>query len=196
MGKKLTTILALAGLLTINQRAEAPILYVDYPMPIERAAFSEPFDKYVHEAEMKFLKSFYPEFPYTNEIPDIIKHAQMVGLEPELLMAIRLQENGVDSVAYGILPSGKLVENYKNDKGYSLEGKFYSYKDEKEKQLRWAARTVQYYKTQFDKNPKNKDFISYLGKIYAPVGASNDPTGLNKNWIPKVKFYYNSIKRS
>ncbi|EDO1100288.1 peptidoglycan DD-metalloendopeptidase family protein, partial [Listeria monocytogenes] len=28
--------------------------------------------------------------------------------------------------------------------------------------------------------------IEKLGAIYAPIGASNDPTGLNQNWVPTV----------
>ncbi len=31
------------------------------------------------------------------------------------------------------------------------------------------------------------DFIEFLGSRYAPVGAKNDPTNLNKNWIKNVK---------
>ena len=30
------------------------------------------------------------------------------------------------------------------------------------------------------------DFVSFLGSRYCPVGAANDPTGLNKNWIGNV----------
>ena len=33
------------------------------------------------------------------------------------------------------------------------------------------------------------DFIEYLGSKYAPVGAANDPTGLNKNWVKNVKYF-------
>ena len=35
------------------------------------------------------------------------------------------------------------------------------------------------------------DFISYLGSRYAPIGASNDPRGLNSNWVRNVKAIYN-----
>ena len=35
------------------------------------------------------------------------------------------------------------------------------------------------------------DFILYLSRTYAPVGASNDPKGLNKNWTRNVKHFYN-----
>ena len=29
-------------------------------------------------------------------------------------------------------------------------------------------------------------FLRYLGSVYAPVGADNDPMGLNQNWIENV----------
>ena len=35
------------------------------------------------------------------------------------------------------------------------------------------------------------DFIEFLGSRYCPVGAGNDPKGLNKNWVRNVKYYYN-----
>jgi len=35
------------------------------------------------------------------------------------------------------------------------------------------------------------DFISYLSKSYCPIGASNDPKGLNKNWVKNVSHFYN-----
>lgn len=34
------------------------------------------------------------------------------------------------------------------------------------------------------------DFIAFLGSRYCPVGASNDPTGLNVNWVKNVKALY------
>lgn len=39
------------------------------------------------------------------------------------------------------------------------------------------------------------DFIESLSKTYAPIGASNDPTGLNKNWVKNVKFFYGKFER-
>ena len=33
------------------------------------------------------------------------------------------------------------------------------------------------------------DFISFLGSRYCPVGAANDPRGLNKNWVKNVKYF-------
>ena len=33
------------------------------------------------------------------------------------------------------------------------------------------------------------DYLTYLSNIYAPIGAKNDPKGLNKNWERNVTFY-------
>lgn len=39
------------------------------------------------------------------------------------------------------------------------------------------------------------DFIAYLGSKYAPIGADNDPTGLNAHWVGNVsRFYRESLK--
>ena len=39
------------------------------------------------------------------------------------------------------------------------------------------------------------NFIDFLQKTYAPIGAKNDPKGLNKNWAKNVKhFYYRGNK--
>lgn len=35
------------------------------------------------------------------------------------------------------------------------------------------------------------DFIVFLGNRYCPVGAKNDPRGLNKNWVRNVKGFLN-----
>lgn len=37
---------------------------------------------------------------------------------------------------------------------------------------------------------KGGDFIKFLGDRYCPIGASNDPKGLNKNWVRNVKLLY------
>ena len=29
-------------------------------------------------------------------------------------------------------------------------------------------------------------FVTFLGARWAPVGAANDPQGLNRNWVPNV----------
>lgn len=48
-------------------------------------------------------------------------------------------------------------------------------------------------------SPSNRDngsnsylgaFIAFLGASYAPLKASNDPSGLNQHWIKNVSFHY------
>jgi hypothetical protein len=39
------------------------------------------------------------------------------------------------------------------------------------------------------KDFRGGDFIAFLGSRYCPVGASNDPRGLNKNWVRNVKYF-------
>ncbi|WP_232336703.1 glucosaminidase domain-containing protein [Planococcus lenghuensis] len=40
---------------------------------------------------------------------------------------------------------------------------------------------------------EGKDSIAKIGAKYAPVGAANDPTGLNNHWTKGVSHYYNSL---
>lgn len=35
-------------------------------------------------------------------------------------------------------------------------------------------------------------FLEFLASRYAPVGAENDPRGLNRNWLKNVKFFLKS----
>jgi len=46
----------------------------------------------------------------------------------------------------------------------------------------------------YEKSDKSVDFISFLSKTYCPIGASNDPMGLNKNWVKNVYYFYNRNK--
>jgi hypothetical protein len=42
----------------------------------------------------------------------------------------------------------------------------------------------------FQAQSQEKDFIVFLGRRYAPVGAENDKEGLNQNLVKNVKFWY------
>lgn len=39
------------------------------------------------------------------------------------------------------------------------------------------------------KTRQSMPFVTWLSRHYAPIGVSNDPQGLNKNWIKNVEFY-------
>ena len=51
--------------------------------------------------------------------------------------------------------------------------------------------TVRNNKKRFRNQSKYTDYIEFLGSRYCPVGAKNDPTGLNKNWVKNVKYFIN-----
>ena len=80
---------------------------------------------------------------------------------------------------------------YKNNNNFggiynSKEQKFYSY-ESNEKGLQAFVNLLK--NNYFG---KGLDTIEKIGNVYCPVGASNDPNGVNKHWIPKVTEYYNS----
>ncbi len=193
--KKYVLVGTIGAFLAATQLAHAPTQTINFSkfqkqaITVHTGSFLE---KYARENEINFLKRMYPDFPYSKELPKIVEHAERMHLEPELLMAIRIAENGKDSIAYGVLPNGEMLEKYQNDNGYIKDGIFYPYQDVKEKQLSWAAQTVRYYLDWFEKNPKNKDFIPYLASKYSPT--ENDPYGLNKNWKRNVETYYKRFK--
>jgi hypothetical protein len=39
-------------------------------------------------------------------------------------------------------------------------------------------------------------FIEFLGARWAPIGADNDPTNLNKHWVPNVLTIYHGHPKS
>lgn len=43
--------------------------------------------------------------------------------------------------------------------------------------------------------PVDDKFIDFLANRYAPVGVSNDPKGLNKNWAKNVKLLLKKAER-
>ena len=38
---------------------------------------------------------------------------------------------------------------------------------------------------------KYDTYLEFLASRYAPIGATNDPRGLNKNWLKNVKYFLN-----
>jgi len=95
-----------------------------------------------------------------------------------VVAAIRYAENGGPGREYGILHP-KCPKSYRGQAG-------------------WCAATVsKNFKRYLDSNPplpiSIKDYIKFLGSRYAPVGADNDPSNLNQNWVRNVTFYYNKF---
>ncbi|MBC7218214.1 MAG: hypothetical protein H5U36_08795 [Candidatus Caldatribacterium sp.] len=61
-------------------------------------------------------------------------------------------------------------------------------------QAEWACATVKKNFERFRESGE-EDFIAFLGKRWAPIGAENDPEGLNRFWVDNVKFFYHKYLR-
>ena len=140
-------------------------------------------------------KTAYAAFPRTREIPTIVGTAERVGVDVSLLLAIRMAENGRDGLQFGVIPT----EAYDRSTGYRLNGVRVPYGSKLEKQASWSAHTIMNARKRYDAlGPAEKeiyiDFIDFLGDSYCPVGAPNDPKGLNGNWEGNVRRYQNMLK--
>lgn len=115
---------------------------------------------------------------------NIIAQCLNVGVNPAFLISIFKQETGSNSTDVNS-PASKFY----NYGGLMGNGGLIHYKTPDEG-LAAMARTIRN-----NYNAGNKT-IEKFGDIYAHVGASNDPNGLNKYWIPNVKAFYKQITGS
>ena len=91
-------------------------------------------------------------------------------LTPEqrrLLFAIRMAERGGPGREMGVLTPAAM--RYKGDHAKSLD-----------LQARWCAGTIRARYT--------GDLEAFAAR-YAPRDVANDPKGLNRNWVPNVRFF-------
>jgi hypothetical protein len=100
-----------------------------------------------------------------------------VNIRPELrdelapiVAAIRHAENGRAGREYGVLHPKALGKSYRTQAG-------------------WAAATVQKQYDRWVKAGKKGAYLESLARRYCPVGADNDPTGLNKHWLKNVTHF-------
>jgi len=92
-----------------------------------------------------------------------------------IVAAIRYAENGRPGLEYGCL------SKYAKDRGYR-------------RQAGECACTVQKNYDRWVKAGKHGKFIHFLGRRYCPVGAENDPKGLNVHWIRNVTKFVSRFK--
>lgn len=54
-----------------------------------------------------------------------------------------------------------------------------------------CLRTIKNNRIRYKKDARQpvEDYLSYLSRIYAPIGARNDPKGLNNNWLRNVRYF-------
>lgn len=100
-------------------------------------------------------------------IESVAEEYKLTGDKKRLLWAIRKSENGGPGREFGVLVPEAM--RFENDPRMSMIT-----------QARWAAGTI---KKRF------KGSIDTFAARWAPTGAKNDPTGLNKNLPGNLKYY-------
>ena len=105
---------------------------------------------------------------FNNAIEENIRVECRAMLAP-IVSAIRYAENGGKGREYGILHK-RVKPTYRSQAG-------------------WCSATVQKNYDRWIKAGSKGDFISFLGSRYCPIGAENDPNGLNAHWINNVTHY-------
>lgn len=105
------------------------------------------------------------------------------GVDPALLASILIHESD----------NGKAnaIKNYNNPGGI-MDSK---YNWERLKRFSSLEEGIRYTASNLKRNYLNQGLntIAQIGKKYAPVGASNDPSGLNKHWVPNVSKFYTEL---
>lgn len=121
------------------------------------------------------------------KLNDIEKKIYNKSIESELT-----HEQAILVVAISKHETGNWTsELYKKNNNFggiynSREEKFYSYKSKEEGLQAFVNLLKNNYFGQ------GLDTIEKIGAKYCPVGASNDPTGVNQYWVPRVTQYYNN----
>jgi len=138
--------------------------------PVTKSITSTDLHKEKSEENVEvILKKYFPK-EYS-----IIKAAadrnNCVGEDLIILFAIRKAENGRPGREFGILHPRAIDTNLNTQAGWAAATIV-------KNRVRWAGKG---------------DFITFLGNRYCPVGAENDPTGLNNNWIKNVKSWVRKL---
>ena len=169
-------------------RVEEPAMVLPQHMPVVYApAVSEPEPTVsniamVDRAAAAILKKDGPAAAreFRDAIEVNIRPALQEDLAP-IVAAIRHSENGAAGKEYGVLGPGVRRD---------MERRGATYRP----QAGWCAATVQKTFDRWVEAGKPGTFIEYLGNRYCPVGAENDPTGLNGNWQRNVSKWDATIR--
>ncbi len=86
-----------------------------------------------------------------------------------------------------IISDEKLCEAIHKAEGNDNYGILAHYKHTSYRQA--CLNTIRHSRQRYVATHQKGDFIVFLSKTYCPIGASNDPNGLNKNWVKNVKYF-------
>ena len=90
----------------------------DYTANRHRMTDAEERDETSEQNRSHVQRNLYPNFRFQNELDTIRAHAQRIGADERLMLAIREAENGRAGRQFGIMPNGR----YRADNGYTENG--------------------------------------------------------------------------
>jgi len=114
--------------------------------------------------------------PLADEAGTFVAAAQAVGLDPRALVAIAAHETLLETY-----PPAQVIRN-----PFGL-GPGWTFRTERDAILTAARVLRDGYLTE------GLVLIPNIGAKWAPLGAANDPTGLNSNWTSGVSAYYTAL---
>lgn len=116
---------------------------------------------------------------FSSKADKIIAEAQKAGVSPVIFAAIMIHES-----AWG---TSKAIREHNNPSGQMSSSVIIHYATLDEG-IEATGRTL--------KNliiERELQTVEALGSVYCPIGAANDPLGLNKNWVPAIKGFMKEL---
>jgi LysM repeat protein len=129
----------------------------------------------------KFHENLKTHFP--NEYDTILTAAKRNNIGDtdydnlSMLYAIRKGEAGRRGRQFGVL-SPAAMEQPGDTEEKTLD-----------RQAGWAASSLLKNRERYEQSDKSDDFVTFMGKRWAPQGVANDPTNLNQHWAKNVSKF-------
>lgn len=108
-----------------------------------------------------------------------VKVAEKYKIDPILMIAISIHETG-----WG---KSQAVMLHNNPSGQMIGSEIIHF-DSLEEGLDMTGKTINNLW-----NERGLNTLEKLGSAYAPIGAANDPTGLNVNWVPTIAKFIEEL---
>lgn len=110
----------------------------------------------------------------------VLEHSNLIGIDPVLVTAIMMQESG-SGVYTGQNNPGGIMDW---DNNFETKRQFDTMED-----------GIIYVIENLGRRVLDDGLVTVeeLGSKYAPIGAENDPLGLNENWVPGVSDFITSL---
>lgn len=112
---------------------------------------------------------------FRNKADKIIKEAKKAGISPVIFAAIMAHESG-----WG---TSQAIRQHNNPSG-QMTGSSILHFDSLDKGIEATGRTLHNLIIE-----RKLQTVERLGSVYCPLGAANDPKGLNKYWVPAIKGF-------